>query len=40
VIVLPPLQFISRIGERRLALHRWSGRMVIVPGFIAGISAL
>src|ERR1700732_765407 len=32
VIALMPLQFVSRIRERHLALHRWSGRVVIVLG--------
>src|ERR1700704_5841875 len=33
VIALMPLQFVSRIRERHLAFHRWSGRVVIALGF-------
>src|SRR3981189_3754529 len=39
-IVLMPLQFVSRIRTRYLAWHRWSGRLLIVLGFIVGTSAL
>jgi hypothetical protein len=39
-MVLMPLQFIRRIRERRLAWHRWSGRVLVIFGFVAGISAL
>ncbi len=39
-IILMPLQFVSRIRKRHLALHRWSGRLVVVLGFVVGISAL
>src|SRR5882762_1880342 len=39
-IVLMPLQFIPHIRERHLAWHRWSGRLLIVLGFVVGVSAL
>jgi hypothetical protein len=39
-IVLMPLQFVSRIRTRHIAWHRWSGRLLIVLGFIVGTSAL
>jgi hypothetical protein len=39
-IILMPLQFVSRTRKRHLALHRWSGRLVVVLGFVVGISAL
>ena len=35
-----PLQFVSRIRTRHLAWHRWSGRLLIVLGFVVGTSAL
>jgi len=34
------LQFVSRIRRRHLAWHRWSGRLLIVLGFVVGTSAL
>ena len=40
LIVLMPLQFVSRIRTRHIAWHRWSGRLLIVLGFIVGTSAL
>jgi len=40
LIVLMPLQFVSRIRRRHLAWHRWSGRLLIVLGFVVGTSAL
>lgn len=40
LIVLMPLQFVSRIRARGRSWHRWSGRLVIVLGFIVGMSAL
>jgi hypothetical protein len=40
LIILMPLQFVKRIRTRHLAWHRWSGRLVIVLGFVVGTSAL
>jgi hypothetical protein len=40
LIILMPLQFVNRIRTRHLAWHRWSGRLVIVLGFVVGTSAL
>ena len=40
LIVLMPLQFVSRIRTRHLSWHRWSGRVLIVLGFVVGTSAL
>ena len=40
MIVLMPLQFVSRIRAHYPALHRWSGRLVIVLGLTVGVSAL
>ncbi len=40
LIVLMPLQFVNRIRTRRIAWHRWSGRLLIVLGFVVGTSAL
>src|SRR5258708_1929713 len=39
-MVLMPLQFIRHIRERHLAWHRWSGRLLVVLGFVVGVSAL
>jgi Predicted membrane protein (DUF2306) len=39
-IVLMPFQFIRHIRERHLAWHRWSGRLLVVLGFVVGVSAL
>jgi len=39
-IMLMPLQFIPHIRERHLVWHRWSGRLLIVLGFVVGVSAL
>jgi hypothetical protein len=40
LIILMPLQFVSRIRTRHVAWHRWSGRLLIVLGFVVGTSAL
>jgi uncharacterized membrane protein len=39
-MVLGPLQFVRRLRNRRPALHRWTGRVVIVSGMIIGGTAL
>jgi uncharacterized membrane protein len=39
-VVLGPLQFIQTLRNHRPALHRWTGRVVIVSGMIIGVSAL
>jgi hypothetical protein len=38
--ILMPLQFVRRIRARYPEWHRWSGRLLIVLGFIVGASAL
>ncbi len=38
--ILMPLQFVRRIRARYPEWHRWSGRLLIVLGFIVGSSAL
>jgi len=38
--VLVPLQFAGWIRERHPAVHRWSGRILIVAGTLAGITAV
>lgn len=40
LVVLMPLQFSRRIRAWHLSWHRWSGRLIIVLGFIVGTSAL
>jgi len=39
-IVLAPLQFVRTLRVRRLVLHRWTGRVLVVCGLIVGCSAL
>jgi hypothetical protein len=39
-MVLMPLQFIRNIRERYLTWHRWSGRLLVILGFVVGTSAL
>lgn len=38
--VLVPLQFSTSIRARYLALHRWSGRLIIVLALISGLGGL
>ena len=38
--VLGPWQFVPGIRARRLWLHRWSGRILVLTGTVAGISGL
>jgi hypothetical protein len=40
LIVLMTMQFVPGIRARHLGWHRWSGRLIIVLGFVVGISAL
>ena len=40
LIVMMPLQFVKRIRTQHPAWHRWSGRLLIVLGFVVGTSAL
>src|SRR5215469_5338051 len=39
-LVLVPFQFVSSIRQKRLQLHRWMGRCLVVLALIIGISAL
>lgn len=38
-MVLGPFQFVPRLRARHLALHRWSGRILLVAGVLAGVTA-
>jgi hypothetical protein len=40
LIVLMTVQFVPGVRARHLTWHRWSGRLIIVLGFVVGISAL
>jgi hypothetical protein len=40
LMVLMPLQFSRHIRERHLVWHRWSGRLLVVLGFVVGLTAL
>jgi uncharacterized membrane protein len=35
LLVLAPLQFVSRIRNRYLSYHRWSGRILILAAFVS-----
>jgi uncharacterized membrane protein len=39
-LVLTPLQFMRRIRERQLMVHRWMGRVLVASGLIIGGTAL
>jgi Predicted membrane protein (DUF2306) len=39
-MALVPFQFVNRIRSRHIAWHRWSGRILMILGFIIGSSAL
>ena len=39
-LALMPFQFVRRIRERWLWWHRWLGRMLVILGFMVGVSAL
>ncbi len=39
-LALAPLQFVPRIRERHVSLHRWFGRVLIAAGFITALSGL
>jgi uncharacterized membrane protein len=39
-VVLGPLQFMAGLRRRRPALHRWTGRVVLVAALVIGVSAL
>ncbi len=40
LLALAPLQFSSRIRDRYVRFHRWSGRVLIVAAFLVGLSGL
>ena len=39
-MILGPLQFVRRIRSRYIRIHRWSGRVFVVLGFVIGFTAL
>jgi hypothetical protein len=39
-LVLAPLQFSSRIRNRHIAIHRWSGRVLVLAGFVSAVAGL
>src|SRR5246127_4223904 len=39
-LVLAPLQFVRRIREKHLQVHRWMGRVLFGCGLVIGVSAL
>ena len=39
-LALAPLQFSTRIRTRRLRLHRWSGRLLLLCGGVVGLNGL
>lgn len=40
LLALAPLQFSSRIRNRHLRFHRWSGRVLVLSALLVGLSAL
>ncbi len=40
VLILASFQFSSRIRSRHIQFHRWSGRFLLLAGFVAGLSGL
>lgn len=39
-LVLAPLQFSSRIRNRHIQFHRWSGRILILAAFVSALAGL
>lgn len=39
-MILGPLQFNTKLRKRKLAWHRWSGRVFVVASLVIGVSAL
>jgi uncharacterized membrane protein len=39
-LTLTPLQFLPRIRQKHLLVHRWMGRVLVVCGLVIGTSAL
>lgn len=39
-LALAPLQFSSRVRERHVRLHRWSGRSLVLAALLVGVSGL
>ena len=39
-LTLGPLQFVARIRQRRIGLHRWLGRVLVTCGALSGVFAL
>lgn len=39
-LVLAPLQFISRVRDRHIRVHRWSGRVAVVAAWISGLAGM
>lgn len=37
---LGPLQFVARLRARALAVHRWTGRVLVAAGILTGVFAL
>ncbi len=39
-LVLAPLQFMSRVRDRHIRFHRWSGRVGIIAAWVSGLAGL
>jgi hypothetical protein len=39
-LVLAPLQFMSRVRDRHIRVHRWSGRAAVLAAWISGLAGL
>ena len=39
-LVLAPVQFMSRVRDRHIRFHRWSGRVAILAAWVSGLAGL
>jgi uncharacterized membrane protein len=39
-LILAPLQFVSRIRDRHIRFHRWSGRLIVLAAWVSGVAGL
>jgi uncharacterized membrane protein len=39
-LILAPLQFLSRVRDRHIRFHRWSGRLIVLAAWVSGVAGL
>ena len=39
-LILAPLQFVSRVRDRHIRFHRWSGRLIVLAAWVSGVAGL